>query len=45
MNDIDWLMYANIAVWVGLGLYIAFIARKQVALKRRLDQMESMRDE
>ena len=24
MTDMDWLMYANIAVWIGLGAYLAF---------------------
>ena len=25
MTDMDWLMYANIAVWIGLGAYLAFL--------------------
>lgn len=25
----QWIMYAGIAVWIGIGLYTAFIAVKQ----------------
>ena len=45
MTDMDWLMYANIAVWIGFGLYLGIIARMQVGLKRRFDQMERMKNE
>ena len=45
MTDMEWLMYANIAVWMGFGLYLGIIARMQVGLKRRLNQMERMKDE
>ena len=31
MTDMDWLMYANIAVWIGLGAYLAFLIRNQIA--------------
>lgn len=40
MSGLDWLMYANIAVWIGLGAYLAFVGRVQSALTRRLEQME-----
>ena len=30
MTDMDWLMYANIAVWIGLGAYLAFLLRNQI---------------
>lgn len=43
MSAIDWLMYANITVWVGLGFYITFIAQAQKKLQRRLQQMELLR--
>ena len=45
MTDFDWLMYANIAVWIGFGLYIAFVARTEVVLRKRLNQVEALRDE
>ncbi len=41
MSGLDWLMYANIAVWLGLGAYLAFLARAQSALDRRLQRMET----
>ena len=43
MTDMDWLMYANIAVWIGLGAYLAFLLRNQIALNRRLPQREPLR--
>ena len=36
MTDMDWLMYANIAVWIGLGAYLAFLLRNQIALNAAL---------
>lgn len=45
MTDMDWLMYANIAVWIGLGAYLAFLLRNQIALNRRLAQLETLRDD
>ncbi|MFQ8889424.1 MAG: CcmD family protein [Bilophila wadsworthia] len=44
MTDMDWLMYANIAVWIGLGAYLAFL-RNQIALNRRLTQLETLRND
>lgn len=40
MSGLDWLMYANIAVWLGLGVYLVFIARNQKSLERRLAHLE-----
>ena len=45
MTDMDWLMYANIAVWIGLGAYLAFLLPTQIALKRRLTQLETLRND
>lgn len=45
MTDMDWLMYANIAVWIGLGAYLAFLLRDQIALNRRLTQLETLRND
>ena len=42
MTDMDWRMYANIAVWIGLGAYLAFLLRNQIALNRRLTQLETL---
>lgn len=35
-----WVMAANILVWLGIGGYVAFLARRQAALAARLKQME-----
>ena len=40
MTDMDWLMYANIAVWIGLGAYLAFLLRNQIPLNRRITQLD-----
>ncbi len=42
MQEIHWVLAANVVVWLGLGAYIFFIARSQCALKKRLQQKESM---
>ena len=36
----QWIMYAGIAVWIGIGLYAAFIAVKQAALTRTIETLE-----
>ena len=45
MTDMDWLMYANIAVWIVLGAYLAFLLRNQISLNRRLTQLETLRND
>ena len=45
MPDSDWRMYGNIAVWFGLGAYLAFLLRNQIALNRRLTQLETLRND
>lgn len=45
MNSHEWIMYAGIAVWFGLGLYIFTLARKQAGLSRRITQMERLMEE
>ena len=45
MTDMDWLMYANIAVWIGLGAYHEILLRNQIALNRRLTQLETLRND
>ncbi len=39
MDSYLWIMYAAIAVWVGLGLYLCLLARKQARLNNRIEQM------
>lgn len=45
MNSYEWIMYAGIAVWAGLGLYVCLLARRQAQLARRIDQMSSLMEE
>ena len=45
MTDMDWRMYANIAVWIGLGACLAVLLRNQIALNRRLTQLETLRND
>lgn len=44
MSAITWLMAANAAFWIGLGLYAAFLARTQKHLESRLRQWENVHD-
>lgn len=41
----EWLLYANIAVWVILCSYIFMIAYKQNKLQRRIKKIESLYNE
>ena len=40
MDAFFWLMWANIAVWLGIGAYAAFLARNQKRLGERFRQGE-----
>ncbi len=42
MTEIQWLLLANVAVWLGLGAYVAFLAVGQKNLEARLQAKESM---
>lgn len=44
MTAVTWLMAANAALWIGLGLYTAFLAAKQKRLERRMAQWEADHD-
>ena len=45
MDSYDWILYAGIAVWAGLGLYLCLLARKQIALSKRISQMARLMEE
>lgn len=45
MNSYEWILYAGIAVWSGLGLYLAFLARKQMTLAKRIRQLSRLMEE
>lgn len=40
---LDWLIAANVIVWLGLGSYVAFLAARQGKLAMRLQQFETLR--
>ncbi|SMF38961.1 CcmD family protein [Desulfovibrio gilichinskyi] len=40
MINETYLLIANIAVWIGIAGYLAFIAAKGVAMERRIAQLE-----
>lgn len=40
----DWVMYAGMAAWIGIGLYLFSLGRKQIAISLRIRQMELMED-
>lgn len=42
MNSYEWIMYAGIAVWTGIGLYVLYLGRRQGALARRMRQMSTL---
>ena len=44
MTDIQWLLCASMAVWLGIGGYAAFLASAQKRLERRVRQLEMLRD-
>ena len=45
MTDIQWLLCASVAVWLGIGGYTAFLASAQNKLERRMRLLENLRDE
>jgi CcmD family protein len=42
--SINFLFYANIVVWLGVASYVLFLAKRQAALSRRLEQLELAED-
>lgn len=45
MNSYEWILYAGIAVWSGLGLYLGFLAVRQARLSRRIRQLAMMMED
>ena len=41
----NYLLAANVVVWLGIGGYLIFLAAKQARLEKGLRQMEILRDE
>ena len=44
MTALTWLIAANAALWIGLGLYVARLASAQKNLERRVAQWEMEND-
>jgi CcmD family protein len=42
MDNQSYLFVANVAVWLGVGGYLLFLAGNQKRLERRLAQMEAL---
>ena len=40
-----YLFAGNVIVWVGLGLYVAFLAVSQKRLQRRVNRLEAFGDD
>lgn len=40
MDGLSWLMYASIAVWIGLGGYLFLLGGKTARLETRLSRLE-----
>ena len=45
MTDVQWLLCASVAIWLGIGGFAAFLASTQGKLERRVRQLEILRDE
>jgi CcmD family protein len=44
MTDMQWLLCASVAVWLGIGGYAAFLASAQNKLEQRMRLLEDLRD-
>ena len=44
MTAVTWLIVANAALWIGLGLYVARMGAAQKKLERRVAQWEMEND-
>jgi CcmD family protein len=45
MDTAHYLLAANAAVWIGLGGYIFFLARRQAMMEQRLQHLEALDNE
>lgn len=40
----NYLIMANVCIWIGVGGYLLFLARQQCVLERRVQQLEILDD-
>ncbi|MDR3176255.1 MAG: CcmD family protein [Desulfovibrio sp.] len=40
MDSYQWIMCAGLVVWIGLGLYLCLLARRQTLLSGRISRLE-----
>ncbi len=40
-----WVVYAGIAVWIGLGGYLTVLALSQRSLARKISQLEALKQD
>ncbi len=38
----SWVFYANVAIWAGIGGYVAFLGWQQMNLAARMQQLEKL---
>jgi CcmD family protein len=44
MSDVAWLAVAFLAVWIGIGGYLAILGARQRSLEQRLHDIEGRRE-
>ncbi|MDR0828302.1 MAG: CcmD family protein [Desulfovibrio sp.] len=42
MDSYEWIMYASLVIWIGIGLYLCVLGRKQALLSRRIKRMTEL---
>lgn len=45
MQSYEWIMYAAMAVWAGIGLYVLFLGRRQAVLTRRIERLTALMED
>lgn len=45
LDAIDWLIAGNVIIWLGIGLYVAFLAATQRKIALRLARFEALRED
>jgi CcmD family protein len=44
MSDVAWLAVAFLAVWIGIGGYLAILGARQRSLEQRIHDIEGRRE-